>query len=293
MIMARTYSKLVTKIDERAMWQGTNRLSYEYIIIHHNAGTSDQNARDTWLRSRGNQTSANYQVTPTTIWGCVPEYNVAYHAGGTGSNDRPKIANINRRSIGIENLNSTGAPSWEIAEATYKNLAKLVSDIAKAHNIPLDRKHVLRHGEVTKTACCGGIDVDRVVAMAKGQSYTPSKPSNPSKPSGKLTEDGWWGKDTTIALQNYFKMPYKDGIIQGQVRQAGNQNMTCISFGKGGSPLIKAIQKKLGVNVDGYLGKDTIKALQKHYGMKYVDGLISGPSPMIKKMQQSLNRNKF
>lgn len=87
-------------------------------------------------------------------------------------------------------------------------------------------------------------------------------------------------------------MPYKDGIIQGQVRQSGNQNLTCIAFGNGGSPLIKAIQKKLNINADGYLGKDTIKALQKYYKTS-IDGVISPQSKMIMAMQKTLNQNKF
>ena len=79
---------------------------------HHNATTNDAVARSTWYVSSGHGTSAHYQVTPDKIWGCVGENYVAYHAGNYP---------VNQRSIGIEHLNNTGAPTWTIAEETYRN----------------------------------------------------------------------------------------------------------------------------------------------------------------------------
>ena len=56
--------------------------------------------------------------------------------------------------------------------------------------------------------------------------------------------------------------------------------------------LIKKIQKAVGAEQDGYLGKDTIKKMQAHFGTPQ-DGVISKPSSMVKAMQKSLNNNKF
>lgn len=163
------FSKLITSENPGLMNAGSrNGVRIDRIVIHHNATTNKNVAMNTWLVSSGNYTSAHYEVTPTEIIGCVEERYAAYHCGGTGGYDIPKMANPNQRSIGIENLNSTGAPSWKIAEGTYKNLARLVKDICKRYNIPCDRKHVLEHREVTSTACPGGIDVNRVVRMANG-----------------------------------------------------------------------------------------------------------------------------
>lgn len=75
---------------------------------------------------------------------------------------------MNQRSIGIEHLNSTGAPTWLVDEKTYQNSAKLIADICKRYKIPCDRQHIIGHKEVpTATACPGGLDVDRLVRMAK------------------------------------------------------------------------------------------------------------------------------
>lgn len=147
---------------------------------HHNATTNDAVARHTWYVSTGHGTSAHYQVTPDKIWGCVGENYVAYHAGNYP---------MNQRSIGIEHLNNTGAPTWTIAEETYRNSAKLIRDICERYNIPIDRQHILKHSEVSLlgTACPGGIDIDRLVAMARGAEYvTPSKATPKPSAPGKM-----------------------------------------------------------------------------------------------------------
>lgn len=162
------FSKLITSINPKVMNSSSrNGVKIDRIVIHHNASTNKNVAMNTWVQGGPANTSAHYEVTPTEIIGCVGEQYAAWHCGGTGGSDIPKMANPNQRSIGIENLNSTGAPKWEIDPRTMKNLAKLVADICKRYNIPLDRKHVLGHNEVTATACPGGINVDAVVHMAK------------------------------------------------------------------------------------------------------------------------------
>ena len=57
----------------------------------------------------------------------------------------------------------------------------------------------------------------------------------------------------------------------------------------GGSDLIKAMQKWAGVTVDGYIGPQTIRALQKKLGTP-VDSVISYPSAMVKALQGWCNR---
>lgn len=57
----------------------------------------------------------------------------------------------------------------------------------------------------------------------------------------------------------------------------------------GGSDLIKAMQKWAGVTADGYLGPQTIRALQKKLGTP-VDGVISYPSAMVRALQEWCNR---
>lgn len=194
--MVRRFSNLITGENPNPMYGGSrNGVTIDRIVIHHNATTNKDVAMSTWYTSSGNYTSAHYEVTPTEIIGCVEETYAAYHCGGTGGSDVPKMSNPNERSIGIENVNSAGAPSWSVDPRTVANTAKLVRDICDYYGIPCDRQHVLAHNEVTSTACPGGLNVDEVVRLASGGSSNevPSpSPINPSGnvPNGFTTESG-------------------------------------------------------------------------------------------------------
>lgn len=185
------FSKLITSVNPKIMNASSrNGIKIDRIIIHHNATTNKDVAMDTWVKGGPAGTSAHYECTPDEIIGCVGEQYAAWHAGGTGGSDIPKISNPNQRSIGIENVNSSGAPNWSVDPRTIRNCAKLVADICKRYNIPLDRKHVLGHNEVTATACPGGINVDEVVRLAKEYAKGASdsnvaQKQKPSKPTTK------------------------------------------------------------------------------------------------------------
>lgn len=108
----------------------------------------------------------------------------------------------------------------------------------------------------------------------------------------QLAVDGFWGSATTRRLQEYFACAIRDGIISGQVKGPWSQNIPSIQFGSGGSNLIRALQKWLGVTADGNMGPATIKALQKRLGTTQ-DGIISAPSDVVKELQRRLNANKL
>ena len=101
---------------------------------------------------------------------------------------------------------------------------------------------------------------------------------------GKLTVDGSWGKDTTRKTQSVMKT-YVDGIVSNQpmVNKQYLPAASTVSWEfkennyAGGSSMVKAIQKLLGTEADGYCGKNTVKAMQrflKNQGL--YAGLISG-----------------
>ena len=162
------YSDVITRANDNVM-PSSSRGGFvpEFVVIHHMATTSFEGGMATWYGYNGGGTSANYAVSDTEIVGCVGENYSAWHAGGTGAYDIPNIPNINARSIGIEHVNSTGAPSWQVSDATIRNSAKLVADICKRYNIPITRDRIKRHGEITKTQCCGGLDIDKLVKCAQ------------------------------------------------------------------------------------------------------------------------------
>ena len=122
---------------------------------------------------------------------------------------------------------------------------------------------------------------------------------------GKLTVDGIWGEDTTLALQKLLKAPYKDGKISRQNPQHKSRLKACTGGwefiepdgGDGGSQTIKLVQKELKVEADGFMGPDTINALIKHYksasGATKLDGKLDYKSITVKAMQRAINAGKF
>ena len=121
-----------------------------------------------------------------------------------------------------------------------------------------------------------------------------SSPSKPSKPKNKvdLKVDGYWGKQTTKALQQALGT-VADGEIWGQVRNQATQAITGgVKFGTGGSPVIVALQKKVNSKADGYLGANTIRSLQR-YLKTPADGELWKPSTMVRELQRRLNAGTF
>lgn len=121
---------------------------------------------NTWLIANGNYTSAHYEITDNEIIGAVGENFIAYHSGGTGGSDVPTISDINNRSIGLEHVNSSGAPNWEVSDATLRNSGRLIADIANRYGLPINRNTIKLHREITATACPGGLDIDKLIQYA-------------------------------------------------------------------------------------------------------------------------------
>jgi hypothetical protein len=106
-------------------------------------------------------------------------------------------------SLSSETCNSTGAPSWNISEASYRSLALLVADWCKRYGIPCNRDRVIghrevytRHGGSYGTACPGGIDLNRVVNEANAI-------LGGSSPSGDIGEPIKEKKKMSALIRNY------------------------------------------------------------------------------------------
>lgn len=139
--------------------QDGNRTKIDRIIIHWIVGNIyDADAQF----AKPNSTSAHYAIENELIHQYVQENRVAYHAGNYP---------MNQRSIGIEHSASPDRPA---SEKTYQTSGQLVYEICKRHNIPLDRQHILKHSEVVPTQCCGTVDIDKIISIAK--TYTNSQP---------------------------------------------------------------------------------------------------------------------
>ena len=118
-----------------------------------------------------------------------------------------------------------------------------------------------------------------------------SAPS-PQPPKPRVTVDGLWGNATTKALQSDFGTPV-DGVVSGQDTINKKYHVNCTQgwqYGRGGSKLIIALQKKTGSSADGHFGPNSIKALQRFLGVS-ADGYC-GPDT-VKALQNAINAGKF
>lgn len=130
---------------------------------------------------------------------------------------------------------------------------------------------------------------------AKGGAV-PSTPATPvpAPAIGKLSVDGWWGWGTTKALQAHLRC-VADGEVWGQ--WSGNRRWlpNCAGGWKwganpSGSPVIRALQSRLGVTADGIAGRNTVSALQRRLGV-YPDG-VCGPKT-VRALQSALNKGNI
>lgn len=111
-----------------------------------------------------------------------------------------------------------------------------------------------------------------------------------------VSEDGYWGEMTTIALQTYFGQKASGQIWhqwQPNVSQHGalTGGWNCDSTLQG-DVLVRALQTMLGVAVDGIFGSGTASALQARMGTP-VDGILGAGSPCVREMQRRLNNGTF
>ena len=130
----------------------TNRTTIDEIFIHWIVGTLK--SADAQFQ-KANGTSAHYGIEDDTVHQYVKEEHVAYHAG---------VYSHNQRSIGIEH---SASPDRAASDKTYETSGRLIADICKRHNIPLDRAHIRGHKEVRSTQCPGTMDIDRLISIAK------------------------------------------------------------------------------------------------------------------------------
>lgn len=178
----------------------TTRKPITKIIIHHAASTSFDSIGQVFANpSRG--ASAHYGVgRNNNVDQYVQENNTAYHCGNYP---------VNQESIGIENVNSTGAPDWNVAQETFNTLVELCADIVRRNpgiGKLVPGTNLFGHKEVSlrATACpaqlLGRLQelANRVNALVDGET-APSKPTTPPRKSNDVIANeviaGAWGNN--------------------------------------------------------------------------------------------------
>ena len=164
------------------------------IVIHH-AATTDFDGIGATFRASGRYASAHYGVgRNNNVDQYVAEKDVAWHAGNWP-------ANIS--SVGIENVNASGAPDWAIADSTFNTLVELVRDIAKRNGLLPLRVGIslFGHKDFSATACPGQL-YGRLQELAdKVNNGSSTSAPVPSQPVGKKSNEqianeviaGGWG----------------------------------------------------------------------------------------------------
>lgn len=249
------------------------------IVLHHWGvdGQSHDGVVNYLSQDRGAaSTSAHYVASAGRVTQLVHDYDRAWHCAGN-----------NMRTIGIE-------CRPEASDEDYETVAQLVAAIrAEWGGLSLSG-----HSTWFATACPGrytnSLDwvSNRANEINAGVDVPPAWPT-PAAPG--VAEDGVWGPLTTCALQAYLGTPM-DGIVSEQLAHnrvlypaASEASWEWVGDG-GGSQLIRALQARVGAQVDGYAGYDTACALQARVGAQ-VDGYVGMET--VSKLQAALNRETF
>jgi uncharacterized repeat protein (TIGR02543 family) len=169
-----THSPLTNEIRLSSQSSSRNGVVRDMVLWHHTASVSGRGEGVVMMMVNATrEVSSNYVIgSDGYVWLVVDEDRRAWTSGS--SSDGGKGAAFDRRSNTLECVNSTGAPSWLQSEAFYNIAARLAVDFYKRYGIPLDRDHHVGHRELYirwgasyPTACPGGMDIDRILAMAR------------------------------------------------------------------------------------------------------------------------------
>lgn len=136
--------KLLTINPYSRSGESQNRI--ENIVVHWvgNAGSSaiaNRNYFENLQNTHKTYASSHYVIgLDGEIIRCIPEDEVAFHAGSYS---------MNRKSIGIEDCH----PDWDgkFNENTYNSLVELCADICKRYELSVD--NIIRHYDVTGKNC--------------------------------------------------------------------------------------------------------------------------------------------
>jgi hypothetical protein len=138
------------------------------IVLHWIVGTLE--SADATFANADRKASAHYGVGDNDIHQWVKEDDTAWHSG---------VWVVNQASIGIEHEGGWLLPDGTRkvpTDKTHETSGKLVADICRRYNIPIDRQHIVTHREQSATECPGTLDVDRIIQIAKDQTIPDPQP---------------------------------------------------------------------------------------------------------------------
>lgn len=286
------------KIDYSYPCRGTNYTagrggnSVQYIVIHYTASQASARNNAIYFNRDKVAASAHYFIDGGgTIYGSVPENSTAWACGNYS---------YNQKSVSIEVVSD----GRDFTEAEIQELTWMTQTLMKKYNVPASK--VIRHYDCVGKYCPAPYVRNtkwatlrsRITTGATSGGTTSSSPSvapAPAyNPSQALAVDGYLGSNSVKKLQSQLGTT-TDGVISGQPSSNKQYLLRCVAGpwefgGNSGSAAIRALQKKLGVEADGFFGKNSVMALQKFLGVN-ADGYLGEQT--AKAFQTALNNNKF
>lgn len=276
-------SSLTNEVHYVSNYSSRNGRGICKITPHHMAGNLSLQTCANVLENGG--ASANYGIDSNGRIACFVDEDFRSWCSCSYDNDS--------QAITIEVANDGGDPDWHISDEALESLINLCVDICRRYGFRLNytgdaNGNLTRHNMFYPTTCPGPY-------LQSKFSYIQEEVN---KRLGKhiIAEDGLWGRDTTLKIQEVFNLECKDGIVSNQLSWWRDENPGLLDstfewkdYMAGGSLTIVAIQNWLGVNPDGYIGSETISALQRKMGTP-VDGCVSNPSAMVSAFQRWLNK---
>lgn len=270
---------------------GRSGRKIEKVTIHHMAGVLTAKQCGSIFQDGNRQASSNYGIGKNgEIALFVDEANTSYADANWDSNCK---------SVTIECSNSKSGGDWLVSDKVLSSLIKLIADIFKRNGIKkaIKGETITWYSMYSATTCPGNYlrsKMDYIVEKVNEKLNNATDTSDKEAKKHIIDEDGKWGEDTTTKAQEVFGTTV-DGIVTDQYKCYEAQNPGLLSFewlnnpSNYGSELIRAIQKKVCANVDGHIGPETIKKMQKWLGTVQ-DSCVSNPSDVVRAFQKWLNK---
>lgn len=275
---------VVIPASEANFTYGRSGYTLRKITVHHCAGVMSAESIGYLWQNPSRECSSHYGIGND---GRIGQYVDESDTAWTDSNWQS-----NCTSVTIETSNCSTGGDWPVSDEALNSLIRLCADISIRNGLGLlvPGQNLTWHSMYAPTECPGNYLRSKMQYIADE--------ANKIISGGKhiIAEDGLWGRDTTLKVQEVFNLEVKDGIISNQLSWWRDENPGLLDstfewkdYMAGGSLTICAIQNWVGVEADGYIGSNTISALQRKLGMSIVDGCISNPSATVQAFQRWLN----
>ena len=302
------HSDLATYVNLSPNHSGRRRHKVDTLTPHYMGGDCTIETCAAIFKPTSRQASSNYGIgSDGRIGVYVEEENRAWTSSSSANDNR---------AITFECANLADG---SLTNACWNSLVNLCADICRRYgfkgayydgttkyaNVPDGYMLLTMHKWFGSTDCPGPWLSKQFHRLADeinellGSGKLPEvKPRNNTQ-GGKLDIDGFGGYNTVLDLQHALGT-YEDGVISGQWHnnEVFLWGMDSVEWGAQGSPMVKALQEKIGAGADGIWGKETSQKLQdflinKGYsvGEDGADGYFGRES--VKALQRCLNDGKF